>query len=265
MLNFKNAAQPDSLGEAYELYSGNLRNVLLGGTNFLRIGNANFDTAIDLSKLNLRYIKDTGKEIEMGAYTTYRDMETDDLTRGICHGVIGTALSQVLGVQFRNSVTIGASVASRYGFSDSIPVLLALNSEIELFKGGRMTLADYLNAKPGRDILTRVFIPKSDILVSYQAMRNSASDFPVLNAAASFQANEWKILIGARTGKAVVCPEAGKFLTASGWSEENAEKAGAIAAGEVEYSQNGAASAEYRKAIAPVLVKRCINEVKSWL
>ena len=61
MLNFKNAAQPDSLGEAYELYSANLRNVLLGGTNFLRIGNANFDTAIDLSKLNLRYIKDTGK------------------------------------------------------------------------------------------------------------------------------------------------------------------------------------------------------------
>ncbi|MFB0918307.1 MAG: FAD binding domain-containing protein [Clostridiaceae bacterium] len=265
MLNYKNVVRAGSLEEAYEVYSGNLKNVLLGGTNFLRIGNANFETAVDLSDLGLRYIKDNGNEIEMGAYTTYRDLETDELTKGISHGVIPKALSQVLGVQFRNSVTIGASLASRYGFSDSIPVFLALKTEIELVKGGRMTLSDYLDMKPVRDILSRVFIPKSDILVSYEAMRNSASDFPVLNAAVSYENKEWKVIIGARTGKAVYCPKAGEFLTKEGWSEENAAKAGEIASEEVQYSQNGAASAEYRKMIAPVLVKRCISEVKTWL
>ena len=49
-----------------------------------------------------------------------------------------------MGVQFRNSVTIGGSIYSRFGFSDILTSLLTLDTYVEMYKGGIIPLKDFV-------------------------------------------------------------------------------------------------------------------------
>ena len=89
-------------------------------------------------------------------------LETDGTLRRLYGGAVKEALRHIVGVQFRNMATVGGSLAGRYGFSDVLTLFLALGTEAELYKGGRMPLRDYAAQKRDRDILTGVILPKND-------------------------------------------------------------------------------------------------------
>ena len=48
--------------------------------------------------------------------TTLRDLEVSPILNKYFNGVIGNCVKDIIGVQFRNVVTVGASVFSKYGF-----------------------------------------------------------------------------------------------------------------------------------------------------
>ena len=75
MLHILNYERPQTLEEAYQLRQKK-GSAVLGGTGWLRLGEHTLRTAIDLSGLGLRYIKDEGDSFLLGAYTTLRDLET---------------------------------------------------------------------------------------------------------------------------------------------------------------------------------------------
>ena len=66
-----------------------------------------------------------------------------------------------MGVQFRNMATVGGSVWGRFGFSDVLTLLLALDTEVELYQGGLVPLEEFASRKPDNDILVRVHIRKT--------------------------------------------------------------------------------------------------------
>lgn len=171
--------QPETIDEAYEILMEKRNNTILGGCAFLRLGSSRIGAGIELSKLNLDYITEHDHEIEIGAMTTFRDLETSKLLQEYFNGVIPKAVSHIIGVQFRNVVTVGASVFSKYGFSDLLTALLALDTEVELYKGGRMSLLQFLEKPYEKDLLTKIWIKKNQGQAVYQNMRNSASDFPI--------------------------------------------------------------------------------------
>lgn len=123
----KDYIRPKSLEEAYELLSSNKNSRILGGGAFLRLGSKCINTAIDLCDLDLNYIKETDEGIEIGAMTTFRDLEKSQILKEYFGNLLADALKGIVGVQFRNYVTVGASVYSKYGFSDLITALLALD------------------------------------------------------------------------------------------------------------------------------------------
>jgi CO/xanthine dehydrogenase FAD-binding subunit len=170
-------------------------------------------------------------------------------------------VSNVIGVQFRNTVTVGASVYSKYGFSDLITALLVLDTEVELFKGGRLPLAEFLEKPFPRDILTKVLIRKDNRVAAYHNLRISASDFPLLNAAVSRQGDLWSIAVGARPAAARIARDASQALSGPARGNIDAAAIAAIAAGELAFGSNLKASAGYRQAMCQVLVKRAILEV----
>ncbi|MFQ7552525.1 MAG: FAD binding domain-containing protein [Blautia marasmi] len=49
-------------------------------------------------------------------------------------GAIRESLRHIVGVQFRNCATVGGSIWGRFGFSDVLTMLLALDTEVELLK-----------------------------------------------------------------------------------------------------------------------------------
>lgn len=261
MLQIENYRHVESLAEAYDILHSVAGSTVLGGCGYLRLGGRKIHTAIDLSRLGLDFIRETEDAIEIGAMTTLRTTETHPLTTAHFGGVLPESVEHIVGIQLRNCVTIGGTVAGRYPFSDPITALMALDARLELHHHGLISLADFLGAKPAKDILVKVIIPKDGRVAAFSSVRKSATDYAVLNAAAARRENEHRIVVGSRPGRAMYAAAAQQHLNDNGLSERTAAEAGKIAAKEIQFGDNPRGSGAYRKAICPVLVKRALMEV----
>ena len=152
-----------------------------------------------------------------------------------------------MGVQFRNCATLGGSLYPRFGFSDVLTLFMALDAEVELYKGGRMSICEFAARSHGRDILTHVIVKKRPMRVCYLSQRNSKTDFPVLTCAVSELEGRAFACVGARPMRAV------RFEREPGMSDE--EFAEYVQRAAI-FGGNMRASAEYRRHIAGVLVRR---------
>jgi len=261
MFTLLNLVQPDTIEEAYNLLTEKRNNIIIGGCGFLRMSSRRISTAVDLSRLSLNYITEQNDYIEIGATTTFRDIETNPILNQYYNGIVPKSLSNIIGVQFRNIVMVGASVYSKYGFSDLLTALLVLDTEVELYKTGRISLKKFLSNSYEKDILTRIFIKKNNSKAVFYYLRNSASDYSILNVAVSRFNNQWKIAVGARPQRATIAQKASESLSEIEMSNGNIEDIATIASKEVIFGTNMRGTANYREAICKVLVKKAIMEV----
>lgn len=261
MFTIQSLVKPETIEEAYKLLVEKRNNTILGGCAFLRMGSRAIVKGIDLSNLNLDYVRENDDYIEIGAMTTFREVETHPLLTQYFNGVLQKAVGNIIGIQFRNVVTVGATVFSKYGFSDLITALLALEAEIELYNGGRMSLENFLEKSYEKDILTKIFIKKNNRKAVYKDIRISASDYPVLNLTVSRLDNKWIIVVGARPFRAKIATKASYELSKESLTDEHIEKVASMASEELNFGSNMRGSQEYRKAMCQALAKRAIKEV----
>lgn len=261
MFTIASIVQPDTIEDAYKTLMLRKTNVVLGGCAFLKMGSQQIGTGIDLSNLGLSYIAESSGFVEIGAATTFRQIETHPVLAKTFSGLLPSAVRAIIGIQFRNVVMLGGSVFSKYGFSDLLTALLALETEVELYGKGRIPLPVFLSQPVEKDLLTRIFIKNPSCLASFQSLRNSASDYSVLNVAVSCWQDQWRIAVGARPGRAVRAVKAAAFLSGGVLSSARIEDAVRIATEELSFGSNLRGNAEYRRALCRVLVKRAISEV----
>ena len=107
-------AMPQNVDEAYQILTAKNTNCILGGCAWLRLGQRRIHTAVDLSACGLDFIREDEAHIEIGAMTSYRKVETDPIILGNFSGVLSRAVAPIIGTQFRNTVTVGGSVFSRF-------------------------------------------------------------------------------------------------------------------------------------------------------
>ena len=262
MITFGEYVLPKSAEEAYEALISKKTARLIGGGCFLRMGHKRIGLAIDLSEAGLNYIKDIGPEIEIGAMTSLRDFETSTILKENFGDIIGDSVKHIIGVQLRNIATIGATVFSKYGFSDPITALLSLNADIYLHNGGRISLEDFLKEEDRRkDLLEKIIIKKNTGPSSFQTLRNSAVDYAILSVAVSKTQENYRISIGARPREATLAYNTMEYLSNIEITEEIAIVAGKMAADEIHFGTNNRGSADYRRELCKILVKRAILEV----
>lgn len=259
MFTIKNYVIAESLEEAYEL-NQKKNNVILGGTAWLKMGERNIQNAIDLSKLGLNKIEEDEEYLKIGCMCTLRDMEVSNKLNRYFDGAIAESLKYIVGVQFRNCATIGGSIYSRFGFSDILTVLLALDSYVELYEGGIIPLSQYKDMPYDNDILVRIIIKKDDRKVSYLTHRNSATDIPTLACAVSRLDSKWDIVLGARPQKAMKLSETYELLSEIP-TEEEVENLINKVVNEVKFDSNMRGSKEYRQLLAKTFIKRGIEAI----
>lgn len=259
LFTFKEYVSVKSLQQAYELNQSK-NNVVLGGLLWLKMGTKNYNTAIDLSQLELDTIVETESEIEIGCMTTLREIETSPVLNNHFNGVLSETVKNIVGIQFRNCATLGGSVYSRFGFSDVLTTLLALDTDVYLYKSGRVPLEEFIAMPIKRDILTKIIIKKDGAKAVYQSQRMSATDLSVLAVSVSLCENKWKIAVGARPTKAKLAHKAAGILSQNP-SEEQVNNACDLLIQELNFGTNMRGSAEYRKILAKVLVKRGVKEI----
>ena len=246
----------ESVEEAAALLRDDGKSAVIAGGMWLRMGSGVYSRLIDLSRLGLDRITETESAVELGAMTTLRQLETSELLRRCFGPVFSECTAPIVGVQFRNSATVGGSVCGKYAFSDVIPVLLSLDAEA-VTSAGTYPLEQYLEENHGRELLIFLRVGKDGRRSAYRTQRNSATDFGNLDlCVARLSGGEWRVSVGARPGRAVRCREAEAALAAGD------RRAAAEAVAALSYGDTFRASGDYRRALSGVLLRRACAAIE---
>ncbi len=204
VLKFGTYVRVGNAAEAYELLQKNRNNKIVGGGIWMRLGSRRVATAIDLSACGLDQIEEAETEFRIGAMCTLRQLERHAELNALVNHVFEFAVHDIVGVQLRNTATVGGSIYGRFGFSDVLSAFLALDSYVELTGAGRVPLAEFVNMGYVRDVIEHVVVVKHDYRASYEAVRKAATDFPSLNVTAAWWDNSWHVTVGARPLRATL-------------------------------------------------------------
>lgn len=259
MMIIKNYVRASSLEEAYALNQKKSSRIL-GGMLWLKMGRGTVGTAIDLCDLGLDAIQETDEAFSIGAMVSLRQIELHKGLNRYTQGAAAKSVRDIVGVQFRNTATVGGSIFGRFGFSDVLTMFLSLDCDVELHKGGIIPLRQFAQMKKDRDILVRLIVKKVPGRFAYQALRIQRTDFPVLTCAASVMGGQYRVVIGARPGRAMVLTDE-KGLLAGGVTAQSARAFADFAAKAIPTEGNLRGSAAYRTHLVRVLTERALTEL----
>ena len=223
---------------------------------------------VDLGRLEeLSYVRDKGASIAIGALTRHHDVHQAPLLQE--HNPLVSYAAGLIGdPQVRHRGTIGGSVAHGDPASDLAAVLLALDAEIDIASaGGVRTVAAadffqgvFMTAAGPRELVTEIRVPKltGDHGWSYLKFRRRAQDWATVGVA----------LVAKRANGGVESAAIGLVnMGATPLRASAAEQAlvagadaGAVAAEGTDPPSDTQASAEYRRHLAGVLVRRAAGE-----
>jgi aerobic carbon-monoxide dehydrogenase medium subunit len=271
----------ESVDHAIDLLkeNGDEAKLLAGGHSLLPIMKLRLaapTVLVDLGRLeDLKYVRDEGDYLAIGAMTRHSDVESDPILQEHC-GLLAYTASLVGDPSVRHRGTIGGSVSHGDAASDLPSALVALEG-IFVIKGpnGERTVAagdffeDYLQTALAPDeVLTEIRVPKlgKGVGWSYKKFNRRAQDWAVVGAAAVVERTDGTISsarigltnMGSTPVRATAAEGALSGADASSVSEatQNADE-GASPASDI------AASSEYRRHLARVLSRRAVEEALS--
>jgi carbon-monoxide dehydrogenase medium subunit len=271
----------ESVDHAIELLGqhGDEAKILAGGHSLLPIMKLRLAAPallVYLGRLeDLKYVRDEGDHIAIGAMTRHSDVETDPILQEHC-GLLSYTASLVGDPQVRHRGTIGGSISHGDAASDLPSALLALEGTFVVKgSGGERTVAagdffqDYLQTDLAPDeVLTEIRVSKlgQNVGWSYKKFNRRAQDWAVVGVAAVVEKSNGTIS-SARIGLTNMGSTPLRATAAEG------ALSGADASSVAEATSNAdegtspasdiAASAEYRRHLARVLSRRAVEEALS--
>lgn len=263
--------RPGTLEEAIALL-GEHAIAVAGGTDIIRHPHIGVTTLVDLGALPLRYIRQD-RGFAVGGTATLTDMLEQPGLAAHLDGVLAQMLRGVGSPLLRNIATIGGHLA-RGRYSDIVPVLLALDATVTLFDGTERTLAlaDYYREglHRGSALITEIGLPPAgaDTAASFLKFTRVAYDFALLNCAVRLslggdgRPTECRIAVGETPALAELIAPAADYLLDGPLDDERIATAAAIAAHEIAAQDDQRASAEYRRQLCRVGVRRCLEEAR---
>jgi aerobic carbon-monoxide dehydrogenase medium subunit len=226
---------------------------------------------VDIARIpGLSGIKDAGGRIEIGATTTHSEIAASALLRDKCP-MLAEAAAEIGDAQVRNRGTIGGSIAHADPASDFPAVVLALDADIQLKgkKGDRSVKASaffrgfYDVDLAADELIVGVhFTPVRS--AAYAKLHQRASHYAIVGVAAALDV-KGGVIQSARIGLTGATTHAVRLAAVekalAGKQADGIAAAAASAAGEVaDVNADLHASADYRKAMIPVFVKRAVEK-----
>lgn len=251
--------------EAWEILGSGDPSVraLAGGTDLAIACPPEVETLVDVSGALPGGVERTGDGLAIGAMTTLTELLEDPRVAAFATGVVAEMLVEVGSPLLRNACTIGGHLA-RGKLSDVIPVLLALDAGVTVFRGEeeRLSLAAYydegVHSTP--HLLVRVHLPEPPPPAAAAFMRfaRTGFDFPLANCAVLlFGAGGVRIVVGATPQRGRRALRAEAEVAAGG--EAALDRAAAAAAAEIPVGSSWVVGADYRRQLVAVLVRRTLE------
>ena len=120
--------------------------------------------------------------------------------------------------------------------------------------GGCQPISILVEDRQAEHQAKEIIIKKDGRKAAYVTQRRTETDFPLIAVAAAKKDDTWYTAVGARPARASLVTEAD-----GGSAEELAEKI----ADQYRYGTNLRGSAEYRKALAQIYIRRLVDEIRT--
>jgi CO/xanthine dehydrogenase FAD-binding subunit len=243
--------RPKDISEALALVeSPEMKTIFIGGGSAIERYNVEPFAVVDLQDLGLNTLQTKGKVLEIGSTATLQALYEHsqiqmDLKKAIYHEATHN---------LRQVATIAGTLVASDGRSPFTTVMQALDASITLLPGGEdinigdlLALPDkYLDSK----LITKIKIPLN-IHLAYEYIARTPADLPIVcTAVALWPSGRTRVALGGFGETPIIAMDGPE----RGGEEESAYDA---------YSQAGDqwGTAEYRREMAQVLVKRCLSRL----
>jgi carbon-monoxide dehydrogenase medium subunit len=266
---------PSSLEEAAELRAqrGDDSTVVAGGSFLGILMNQGFLQPASLLSLGrveeLRHIDVQDGELRLGAMVTHRRVERDATVRGHWP-VLAQAFGLVASPRVRNQATVGGVLADADYASDPPAALCALNARAVLRspRGERQVPIDelilgfYETCIAEDELLTEVRVPAGLEAGTYRKFRSrSSEDRPCVAVAAARVQGALRVVVGACAEVPQHYPDICASASAGPLDHDAAREIGARYAERLEPLSDSRGSADYRRRVVAVEVRRAVQAV----
>jgi carbon-monoxide dehydrogenase medium subunit len=277
-----NYLAPATLDEALSLLAEHKdrARVIAGGTDLIpklkRREIAAPGYVIDLKGIpGMDKIKQNGGGLAIGALVTIRAVESSPQIQQN-FSILAQAAQTMASPQVRNRGTIAGNICNAVPSADSAPPLLTLGAKLKIIsqKGERTVGIEDFFTGPNRtalkdgEILTEIQIPAmppNSKGVYLKLTPRRAMDLAIVGVAAVVipedgVCKDIRLALGAVAPTPIRAKKAEAILKGQKFDDELIEKAAQTAAGEAKPIDDHRASAEYRRDMVAVLVKRAIKQ-----
>jgi CO/xanthine dehydrogenase FAD-binding subunit len=252
--------------------------IIAGGTDLIimmQAGLVSPHLVIDISRLHdLRYIHTDGTHIHIGPLTTHTDLVASPLIRTYAP-ILSQAAATIGAIQIRNRGTVGGNLANASPAADTVPALLALDAHVVLRskKGERDIPVGQFFLGPGKTVresdeyISDLWfpIPPPDARGTYiKVGRRKAQAIAIVSVGLQVQQQDhrvtWaRITLGAVAPTVIRATAAEATLLAQPVSADLFERVAEVAAGEARPISDIRASADYRRRLVRVWVRRALE------
>lgn len=230
---------------------------------------------VDINHVDaLRGVEQRGDHLWIGATTTHRKIETDDLVADTAPS-LAEAAGRIADVQIRNAGTIGGVAAYADPTADYPPVFLVLSATIvaetvdgtEEYPASDFFVGYYRSALDEQELVTevRLPIPGENEGTAFRKLAFRENDRAIVNAAArvAFDGDvctDAAVAVGATTNKPMLSADAADALIDTEATPDDVERAGTAAREEIRVAPDPSISEEYRAEMTENLVANALEE-----
>lgn len=225
----------------------------------------------------LKEIDFDGETLKLGALVRFNDIIFSDVIKE--HFPILAEMSRsVASHQVRNLATVGGNICNAAPSADSVPILIALGARVNIYttQGETdMPLEEFFKG-PGEvdlqrgDILTHIVVkkPAENTGLAYQKHKiRQTLEIAIVGVAVALEmegdkCKDARVVVGAAAPIPIRCPKAEEILRGTQLKIKNVSKAGKAAAKEVSPIDDVRGSAEYRREMTRVCLKRAVRIAK---
>ncbi|MBS3787454.1 FAD binding domain-containing protein [Candidatus Bipolaricaulota bacterium] len=278
--NLKEYHYPGSLDEALSLSDRESRSFFIAGGTALALSDSSRPVElIDVSRLGLDELeldKENGK-LTIGATTKIQKVVENKSVQSVLGGFLSESLEEIGSYPVRNAGTLGGSLVRPFPWSDVVPILSVLETEITYYhKGDEKTRElSKLYESDFRGTLNRSIIEGVSISLpeglntaaKFKKFSRSEFDVAALNLACKLSVegnniSEARLSIGARPMIGERVTDLEDNLVGEKLTEKVAEDAAVFAADAADLGGDNKLSKEYRKQLVKKMAEEALMDIK---
>lgn len=264
LYNLREYHRPRDVEEALELLRRtDIRTVpLAGGTELVGQRNPGIEAVVDLSELGFDRILAENGTLRIGA--TVRLQTLAEELGGVFGGLLAETAHRMAGWHVRNAATVGGTLAGGKLHSPLSVALAALGAEVVITGQEEVLLwPDLPEGGMDGQLITDVIITvyESEIGTAYEQVGRTPADQPIVSAAAAVRQVESGMLTARVVVGGLLADELQMLDLGIKQSDLDIDPVDGIAADadDAALISDYLGSADYRRAVAPVMARRALT------